>query len=272
MPRKAAPRCGLTSNMLTHNCHSPILIYSIRETLICTEGKLREAAINKNSKDVFSADKPLKNPADDQLGYARFAERLAKSIMEISPAEGYVISINGAWGLGKTTVLNFIQHYLDMLPEEERPLVVPFNPWMFSGHEDLIQRFFQQLKSCLKSSGLRMKYKVLIDKLADFSYLLSDAPNQYISFFSWFISKCLRRNKDIQEIKKAITEELREIQKPILFIIDDIDRLTSEEIRQLFKFIKAIAEFPYITYYLLSIELLLKLPLRNFKSLKEKTI
>jgi predicted KAP-like P-loop ATPase len=77
------------------------------------EGMLRKAAIDNNLKGVFSADKPLENPENDKLGYARFAEHLAKSIIEISPAEGYVVSINGTWGLGKTTVLNFIQHYLE---------------------------------------------------------------------------------------------------------------------------------------------------------------
>src|SRR5262249_35921668 len=44
---------------------------------------------------------------------------------------------------------------------------------------------------------------------------------------------------------------LKNQNRPILVFIDDIDRLTAEEIRQLFRVVKAIADFPNIIYILL---------------------
>ncbi|MBD2693117.1 hypothetical protein [Anabaena catenula] len=40
--------------------------------------------------NILSADNPLTNPKDDKLGYAPFAENLAKSICQMSPP-GFVI-------------------------------------------------------------------------------------------------------------------------------------------------------------------------------------
>jgi predicted KAP-like P-loop ATPase len=51
-------------------------------------------------------------------------------------------------------------------------------------------------------------------------------------------------------LKEKIATLLIEQNKKILVIIDDIDRLNSEEIRQIFRVIKAVADFPNIIYLL----------------------
>lgn len=55
--------------------------------------------------------------------------------------------------------------------------------------------------------------------------------------------------QNVPELKEEI-EALLEEQRRILVIIDDIDRLTSEEIRQLFRVVKAVANFPNVMYLL----------------------
>lgn len=51
-------------------------------------------------------------------------------------------------------------------------------------------------------------------------------------------------------MKAQIADELREAKVRILVIIDDIDRLDHDEVRQLFTVIKALADFPFVTYLL----------------------
>jgi predicted KAP-like P-loop ATPase len=91
---------------------------------------------------MLSADKPLTDPQEDQLGYALFARHLAFSLSKMVPAEGFVVAIYGPWGSGKTTLLNFLFHYFNQAPKDEQPIIVPFNPWWFSGHEKLAKHFF----------------------------------------------------------------------------------------------------------------------------------
>ena len=91
----------------------------------------------KDSPRPLSADRPLDDPAKDRLGYAPFAKLLADSICNLAPTEGFVMALFGPWGSGKTTVLKFVEHYMDALPRNQQPVVVHFNPWWFSGYEDI---------------------------------------------------------------------------------------------------------------------------------------
>nr|WP_199332130.1 P-loop NTPase fold protein [Anabaena lutea] len=197
----------------------------------------------------MSADNPLTNPKDDKLGYAFFAENLANSICKMSPPDGLVMAVYAPWGSGKSTLLNFIIHYLEQKPEDEQPTVVPFNPWWFSGQEDLTKSFFDQLRGVVnekwKSQGnLFLKQ---LDSLAD---RVSTIPDAKAKIFATVV-KTLRQPKDIYKLKEQIEKTLRDQNKRILVVIDDIDRLTAEEIRQLFRVIKAVANFPNVIYLLL---------------------
>lgn len=59
--------------------------------------------------------------------------------------------------------------------------------------------------------------------------------------------------KNISEIKKDIEEHLIALNKKILIIVDDIDRLNNTEIKQVFQLIKALGNFPN-TIYLASMD------------------
>src|SRR5215471_13391993 len=95
-------------------------------------------------------DRPGINPnTDDKLGYASFAKNLAISISQISPTGGLVIGLYGAWGLGKSTVLNFVEYEIQG-SRRLKPTIVRFNPWWFCGQEDLTHAFFNQLVATLR--------------------------------------------------------------------------------------------------------------------------
>lgn len=64
-------------------------------------------------------------------------------------------------------------------------------------------------------------------------------------------AKSEANRKTLPEIKKDLTEPLRKLKKPALVVIDDVDRLSAEEIKLLFQLIKANADFPNLVYLLL---------------------
>ncbi|MFQ5663793.1 MAG: P-loop NTPase fold protein [Terriglobia bacterium] len=59
------------------------------------------------------------------------------------------------------------------------------------------------------------------------------------------------RQQSLHDMKDELARLLRGLEKPVLVIIDDVDRLDSEEIRLLFRLVKANADFPNIVYLLL---------------------
>ncbi|MFW6111380.1 MAG: P-loop NTPase fold protein [Thermoproteota archaeon] len=95
-------------------------------------------------------DEPLKKPDMDKLGYDYLAQQLAETIVKIESPTGFVVSVNGDWGTGKTSLLNFIKWYIEK-EKGENPYLVDFNPWWFSGQEDLARKFFSQLNTIFQT-------------------------------------------------------------------------------------------------------------------------
>ena len=60
----------------------------------------------------------------------------------------------------------------------------------------------------------------------------------------------MRDEQSVEQRRKKLAEALEEHGERILIIIDDIDRLTAREVRELFQVIKALADLPYLTYLL----------------------
>lgn len=63
-------------------------------------------------------------------------------------------------------------------------------------------------------------------------------------------SKLFQGPKDIPSLKAAVGNLLIETQMKFLVIVDDVDRLSSPEIRELFRAIKAIGDLPNVIYLL----------------------
>jgi predicted KAP-like P-loop ATPase len=202
---------------------------------------------SKNN-NFLSGDKPIIDPKDDELEYAPFAEILATSILEMVPSDGLVLGVFGNWGLGKTTFINFIIHFINQKPDEEKPVLIHFNPWWFSGEESLLKSFFGQLQVVLKEKNLLGKEA--LNRIIDFAEMLSGFPVPYIDAIKPLAKMVRPKEKNIIELKNQISHSLKNQPKRILVVIDDIDRLTSDEIIQLFKVIKAIGNFPNVSYLL----------------------
>jgi predicted KAP-like P-loop ATPase len=201
---------------------------------------------NSDNEILLSSDNPLTHPDQDELGYSSFAQIMAKSIVNMSPSDGLVISLNGPWGSGKSTVLNFVIHYLNQYDLKLRPIVVQFNPWWFSDREDLIRLLIGQIRSTLGKKD----FSELKKKLATFSELVSNIPTLPGRDFGKTAAKILDKQPEVFSLKRSIGKLLLDSKKKILVVIDDIDRLHPDEIRELFRMIKATANFPNTIYLL----------------------
>ncbi|HGL4053831.1 TPA: P-loop NTPase fold protein [Citrobacter koseri] len=203
----------------------------------------------------LSTDRPSSDPIEDLFGHGPFAENLASSICRYSGNDGLVLALYGPWGSGKSTVLSYVRHFLEQRTEEEQPTIVTFNPWWFSGQDNLARAFLGQMQAVLPAKS--EKFKKLGDLLGDFAegvgglIDLSGMTGGAGSKFGKLIGMVTKRKpKDVPALKSEISKVLQDAGKRILIVIDDIDRLTPEETRQLFTVIKALADFPNVIYLL----------------------
>jgi predicted KAP-like P-loop ATPase len=204
-------------------------------------------AAQESEEFLQSSDRPLTDPAQDRLGYANFARHLAESFSALMPQDGLVVAIYGPWGSGKTTLLNFIRYFLNQ--STTNPFVeVSFNPWWFPRDEDLVYHFFAQLRAVISRN--RVLAEDLANRIAALASLVSSAPVPGRRLFGLGSNLLGRRPQDVNRIKSEISGVLRSRNQRILVVMDDIDRLSSDDIRHLFGLIKGVADFPNVLYLL----------------------
>ena len=202
----------------------------------------------------INPDTPLSDPKSDLLGYSPFAERIARVVCSAPRTQGYVFAIHGEWGAGKSSLLNFVKHYLLDRDESSRPIVIDFNPWWFKDHEDLAAQFLAQFRAKLVNETGPLR--AAGDMLADYSDAIASAVVWSIAIpmldkvVTFFLKLFKRKPKSIPHLKAEISKALAKSEKRVVFVVDDIDRLAPSEIRELFKVIKALADFPNVTYLL----------------------
>lgn len=203
--------------------------------------------MNKDIKEVdtYNSDKPILSNGEDAFNRKEFAKRIADTIKQQNRSEGLVIGLYGAWGEGKTSVLNMFENEFN----KDEFIVIKFNPWRCNDIDSMLLEFYNQISKELNKSLNNWLGKVT-SKITDY------APNG-IGFFNIDIdfSNTINRLKeiDLESSKEKINKFLLESKRKVVIIIDDIDRLDKNEIYTLFKVVKLSLDFKN-TYFLLSFD------------------
>lgn len=195
-------------------------------------------------------DLPLNNKTEDKLGRYLFAEEIANGLVNsfADNNESIVLGVNGQWGSGKSTLINFIIKEVERLSGEKgkTTIILNFNPWMFSGQKELQNIFLKELY--LKFESKKDKLKNASKKLADFlghlnwlKYVHSGA-GEAVNDAKTFIEG-LTKEKDLSQLKSDVDQLLIESGVKLYITIDDIDRLTPSEITDIFQLVKLNGNF-----------------------------
>jgi predicted KAP-like P-loop ATPase len=123
--------------------------------------------MNENSQHAFDSDRALIHPKDDRLMRDGFSQEIAEHIGSWNGQESIVIGINGNWGTGKSTVKNFIKHFLS--ERERKPTIVDFNPWEWSGQKKLLEGFLSEIGIALGKKDKAKSYRDLARKWKRFA-------------------------------------------------------------------------------------------------------
>lgn len=225
-------------------------------------------------------DNPIWDPKEDVLGRNDVAESFVDHVLELDVSEGAVVGVFGPWGAGKTSFINLAR---EKFKKRGSP-VFDFNPWMFSGTEQLVYRFFTELSNefdiHVDSKWAKIGKKITkflievrlhaivvvldiicktIKSLIKFStkLLIKFSPS-ILAIYNPGISSLMKSlgesllygEKGIKErrekISKALKRELEE--QPGIVVLDDVDRLTTFEVRTIFKLVRLTANFPNLVY------------------------
>lgn len=210
-------------------------------------------ACNSKSSAFFSADQPISAAADDRLHRAPFAAALAEQLATAPANDGFVVGLFGPWGNGKTSLLNMVD---EDLGKRATVAVVRFNPWLFTGAEQLVFRFFSEIAAELRiHPGGRVTR--LAEQLATFGETLGAVDVVpivgTIGKLSGHLRGFLRRRRQPESAvaqRDQLKRTLRQLDRRVIVLIDDIDRLRSEEIRDVMRLVRLTADLPNMVFLL----------------------
>ena len=206
--------------------------------------------------EMICTDLPIKKSSEDILNRMPFAQSIAKAMLSQESQSSFSIGLYGEWGSGKTSLLNMVVEAVES--SDEKAVVLNFNPWLCSDAKQLVSQFFKQLSAAIKLK--RPKDEKILETLEQYAGLFDLAawiPDAgiYIGYagkiMSWVSKTFLKkRETDLQRNKDRIINKLQEEKVKIIVTIDDIDRLSEEEIIAVFQLVKDLADFPNTTYIL----------------------
>jgi hypothetical protein len=176
----------------------------------------------------------------DLLGRENTIEHLFYAIKNIVPDSKFVISVEGPWGSGKTTI---IKNVIKEIRNNDKDIIIidDFDPWMYKDENLLLSNMFEILLKQLDFGFNDIKIKSLVNNLVN--QVLGD--KRYKIFSSIFDKK-----DQIIEIKEEINEIIQNTDKKIVFFIDNIDRINKENVIFLFNIVGNILDFENIVYVL----------------------
>jgi predicted KAP-like P-loop ATPase len=175
--------------------------------------------------------------------------------------------LNGAWGSGKSSIINLIRTEIAdtrldaRRPDAEKLSVTEFKCWWFRGEEALLLAFLQHMSGMLKDSlGEKAANIVagvsrpLLQAMPTIGAVLGAATANptlpAIGSGASVLEKLLFKDDTVEKAFAKLSKLLADSNKRFLVIIDDIDRLSPDEALAIFRMVKSVGHLPNITYLL----------------------
>lgn len=208
---------------------------------------------SRETQPILASDNPITSTREDTIGRSELAESLVDTILSYDTKKGIVVGLMGPWGSGKSSFIYLIGQTL----KKKSINIIDFNPWLFSDTHQLAEYFFKEISTQLRLKG--KKFERIAEGIERYSDVLS--PISVIPFFGNWWDRVLKSGKTIgkfaktkyggiEKLRAEVTSALAKLDHPLVVVIDDIDRLSTKEIREVFKLVRLTANFPNIIYLL----------------------
>ncbi|WP_347451088.1 KAP family P-loop NTPase fold protein [Acetoanaerobium noterae] len=175
----------------------------------------------------------------DLLNRKSIINHLTNIVLSTKPQSKFVISLEGKWGSGKTTILKNVKKIIE---ETDKDIVVidDFDPWTYGTEESIVENFFGCI---IKRNDLKMNTSEIKRSISVLANAIIDSPEK-----SNLLCSFLWGNRDANESKKQINEYLKLCGKRVVMYIDNLDRVEDDKIIFLFKLIGNVLDFDRVTY------------------------
>ncbi|HHU4129477.1 TPA: KAP family P-loop NTPase fold protein, partial [Klebsiella michiganensis] len=226
--------------------------------------KIRRQLWNREGLDAA-----VESAADDRYGFKTIAENIAQSVLSLPLDTSNVIGIEGAWGSGKTSLLNLILKSLNQT-KDGHTHVLHISPWL-SGSSPVEALFLpvatviqQEMEKRHPPKGLKKlwrKYLLSPEAQQVIEYAQNTSSRvlplvEYIGQFSRIVNgiaggikvftgtRFAVNQKTTTKLRAEIAQQLVSLDQKFIVVMDDLDRLEPSQIAEVFRLVRAVADLP----------------------------
>lgn len=197
--------------------------------------KLYQNKIDNSNNDLIFLEE--KDVDYDLLNRNKIIGDLYNCINFCNNQEKFIISLTGKWGSGKTTILNIVKQQLSL---DEFIIVDNFETWKYSNEKSLLYGMFDEIIKKIGINFSTLEMKRFVNSCIS---IVSAKTDINIGLF-------LLDDKIINKIKLMIGEYLEKNNKRLVFIIDNLERTSENNILVILKTISTILDIDKFIYIL----------------------
>ena len=154
----------------------------------------------------------------------------------------FTIGVIGEWGSGKSTIINFAKQ--ELKDTKDFIIIDDFDPWTINSEDALILAMYNTIIENLGENISYFKRKKVQNALLN---VTTDIPYIGKGLGNFFKSR-IDDYSEYKEIKADLEEKLKKSKKRLVFIIDNLDRMSKKNLLFLLTLTGTLFKLPNITY------------------------
>ena len=195
----------------------------------------RSKCERNNSTCEILSDYPIEAKEEDIFSFDNDANKLADKINGLDRKKTWSIAITAPWGTGKTSFMNLV---IENINENEFE-IVRFNPRDCKSFKTIQEDFFTAIACVLSKYDSRCS-NTIKDYMASLQLIDNRGIIEKLTSFYQIWNKV--------ELKESIEKSFASLNKRVLVMIDDFDRLSKDEILEVLKLIDSNAAFTNLIF------------------------
>ncbi|MDU5143711.1 MAG: P-loop NTPase fold protein [Paenibacillus dendritiformis] len=216
--------------------------------VFCAAVAVRERQMNRMTRvyrdSSFISDKEGRGRHDDAFEFSEMAVRFAERVYNQGSPESLVFGIDAPWGTGKSTFVNLCKEHWDN-HYHDKIIVYMFDPLRFENSDNLLEKFTDGLLKAIQENLFAPELESL---MAKYVKLLHDS-NLSLSIMGFRFGLPFDKSS-IEKTFDRLGMVLRSIDKKIVIVVDDLDRLTFSHIKEILFVVKKSFLLPNLSYVL----------------------
>ncbi len=210
--------------------------------LVIQSLKIRCFRMNLHGR-FFISDNEVITSDQDLLGLVDRARGFAERILNEGSSDSLVFGIDSPWGTGKSSFVNFCIEYWKS-ECAKKTTVYKFNPLRYESKANLLEKFIDGLLETIQEDTFLPELAPAISTYSRHIRAKEGLSIAGVKINLFFLTQSL------EDSYEALQSVLTRSQRKIIVIVDDLDRLPLEQVKDILFTIKVGFPLPNVSYVL----------------------